>query len=328
MSARFFINLGKPLKPYSELPDNGVFLKGDNGCVVILIHGLTGTPNEMKFLAGVLHKKGYSVSCPRLANHGQPMRVLKDTKWQDFYQTARTALLSLAQLTEQPGASQLTLKADPAVPLERQGLIKEVEGNNHTIFVAGLSMGALLALLLAAEFPTKISGVSCLSPTLFYDGWNMPWYRCFLPFLYLTPLKHFFYFKEDPPYGIKNEQIREWVHRYYSQAAINDIEGVAQHGYPFFPITLLYELHLLVKDLSKRLAEVRIPVQLIQAKEDDVTSVKNSQFIYERVGSSKKEMVLLDNSYHMITADQERDKVAEKMEKFFRGIYQPGGSNA
>ena len=62
------------------------------------------------------------------------------------------------------------------------------------------------------------------------------------------------------------------------------------------------------------------PVQLIQAKDDDVASVKNSKFIYDKVRSEIKEMVLLYNSYHVITADQERETVAEKVADFFHRL--------
>lgn len=292
MSVRFSVNLRKlsNLKAATNsLSETGLSLKGNNGGVVILIHGLTGTPNEMKFLANFLNKKGYSIVCPRLANHGEPLEILKETKWQDFYQTVRQAFM-------------------------------QVKDNGGLIFAAGLSMGALFALLLAEEFPDKIAGVSCLSPTLFFDGWNRPWYRCFLPLSYITGLMHFFYFKEGPPYGIKNEQIRKLIHKYYSTASMYDLEGVARYGYPYFPVTLLYQLELLVKYLSGRLANIRVPVQLIQAKDDDMTSPKNSQFIYDRVKSEIKEIVLLYNSYHVITADQERDKVAHAMENFFNCI--------
>jgi carboxylesterase len=59
------------------------------------------------------------------------------------------------------------------------------------------------------------------------------------------------------------------------------------------------------------------PVQLIQAKDDDVASVKNSKFIYDRISSKTKEIVLLYDSYHVITADQERETVAERVTGFF-----------
>jgi len=67
---------------------------------------------------------------------------------------------------------------------------------------------------------------------------------------------------------------------------------------------------------------------MIQASEDDMTSVKNSQYIYDRVASAQKEIVLLHDSYHVITADQERRKVAQKMNEFFCRVLgvEPGGA--
>lgn len=265
-----------------------IYLKGNNGSAVILIHGLTGCPQEMKFLAKYLNaEKGYSVMCPRLANHGEPIHVLKHTKWQDFYESVRRAMLEIAD-------------------------------QHENIFAAGLSMGALLALLLADEYKNKITAVSCLSPTLFFDGWNVPWNHWLLPLAYFTPLKNYIYIKEEPPYGIKNTRLQQRMHKQYSKAELYDSKNVAHHGYAYFPVTLFYQLHLLVKYLSTRLSNINVPVQLIQASQDDVTSVRNSQFIYDRINSEKKEMVLLDNSYHVITADQEREKVAQKMYSFFK----------
>lgn len=201
-------------------------------------------------------------------------------------------------------------------------IITEGEGAGHSgpIFVSGLSMGALLALLLADEFKEKVAGVSCLAPTLFYDGWNSPDSKFWLPLGYKTFLKYFFYFKEEPPYGIKNEVIRDRIHKYYKQARLEDTENAAQYGYPYFPVTLLHQMHLLVDHLNKRLPHIHAPVQLIQAKDDDTASIKNSKYIYDNIGSEIKEMILLYDSYHVITADQERDTVAQKVESFFSAI--------
>jgi carboxylesterase len=267
-----------------------VYSKGSNGSAVILIHGLTGSPHEMKFLAKFLNtEKGYSVICPRLANHGKPIQVLKRSTWQDFYESVRQAFF-------------------------------EVEKQHDHIFAAGLSMGALLSLLLAHEFKNKVKAVSCLSPTLFYDGWNIPWYQRFLPIAYFTPLKNFIYFKEEPPYGIKNEKMQQLIHRIYSKALLYEDKDVAHYGYAYFALTLFYQLHLLKKHLSTMLSDIKNPVQLIQAAQDDVTSVENSKFIYDRIDSPKKELLLLENSYHVITADQEREKVAQNMYTFFNSI--------
>ncbi len=61
-----------------------------------------------------------------------------------------------------------------------------------------------------------------------------------------------------------------------------------------------------------------MPVQLIQARDDDMTSIRNSTFIYDKIGSALKEIVLLDDCYHVITADQERATVARSMDSFFQ----------
>ena len=92
----------------------------------------------------------------------------------------------------------------------------------------------------------------------------------------------------------------------------------------YFPVTLFCELRLLIQHLKKKLPLIRIPVQLIQAQEDDMTSVKNSQFIHDKIHSPVKEIFLLHNSYHVITADQERETVAVKMNEFFSRIKNNG----
>ena len=267
-------------------PKPGVFMPGRNGRAVILIHGLTGTPAEVRFLAWFLNTHGYTVSCPRLANHGQPLHILKMTRWEEFYASVRKSY-------------------------------EELRADHDEIFVSGLSLGALLALLLAEEMQAGVAGVSCLSPTLFYDGWNVPWYYFFLPLASRTPLRNFTYFKEEPPYGLKSAQIRAKVHEFYEHADIHDMHDVDRFGYPFFPVRLLAELHRLVAHLEPRLPRVQSPCQIIQARNDDVSSVKNAQRIYDRVSSARKEIVSLEDSYHVITADQERAKVAQSMLDFF-----------
>jgi carboxylesterase len=290
MSVVFSLRLKKSRIPAdaASAEQDSIFMKGSSGALVILIHGMTGSPNEMKSLAASLNRKGYSVVCPRLANHGEPLDVLKKSKWRDFYESVRRIMTD--------------------------GEASEASG---PVFVSGLSMGALLALLLADEFKERVAGVSCLAPTLFYDGWNSQESKFWLPLGYKTFLKHFFYFKEEPPYGTKNEIIRERIHKYYSEARLEDTETAAQYGYPYFPVTLLHQMHLLVGHLTKRLPHIQTPVQLIQAKDDDTASLRNSKYIYDNIGSGVKEMILLYDSYHVITADQERDTVARKVEGFF-----------
>jgi len=295
MSIKFALRLHETSDSWlrgMENRKNGLWLEGSNGASVILIHGLTGMPGEMKMLATALNEAGYSTIIPLLANHGKTLSVLKRTAWRDFYSSVRDAFMK----------------------------IKGPAGAKGPIFVVGLCFGALLGLQLTDEFPDEIAGISCLAPTFFYDGWNTPWSSHLLPLAYKTPLKHFFYFKENSPYGVKNRVIRGRIHRYYSHAGLNDLQKVAEYGYPYFPVTLLHQHHLLAKRIMKRLPYIHTPIQLIQARNDDVTSVKNSKYVYERVGSSVKEILLLENCYHLITVDEEHEKMEQSVVDFFNRL--------
>ncbi|MGE5309111.1 MAG: alpha/beta hydrolase [Deltaproteobacteria bacterium] len=290
MSLKFVIS--RPPKREVEQEAMGFRLNGTNKVHVLLVHGLTGTPVELYFLAGFLNRKGYSVTCPCLANHGRHIEILKKTTWQDCYASV------IGALEEIPDA--------------------------EPVYACGLSMGALLALLLSIDFPHRVQGVCAISPTLFYDGWNMPWYRSLLRVAYLWPLRDFLYFKEESPYGIKNTTIRDAVDRQYRESDFHDTATARKYGYPYFPLALLYQLDLLVRFLTARLPSVTAPVQLIQALDDDMTSLKNSQFIYDSISSDTKELAIFNDSYHVITADQERQKVALKIDEFFRRCRESG----
>ncbi len=271
--------------------EGNIFFQGTNGATVILIHGLTGSPRETAYLAQYLNRKGgYTVLCPRLANHGQPMDIFRKTKWQQMYESVRKAFLA-----------------------------REAAGDKN-IFVSGLSVGALLALLLAHEFKGRVKGVSCLSPIFFFDGWNAPKTRFLLPLGFYTPLKYYLFFKDGFPYGIKNAIIRQRIHEYYDQRTVHDLGEVTKNGYPFYPIALLYQHRLLVSHLKQKMADIEAPVQVIQAQEDDMSSVKNAHYVCDRVKSQVKEIVLLKDSYHVIVADQEREKVAYELQRFFDSL--------
>jgi len=268
-----------------NIPDSGFFLQGDTS-LCFLIHGLTGTPKEMSSIATRLNQKGYSVAAPLLSGHNQSISILKRKTWQELYAELKKEFL-------------------------------KYESSYNNIFVAGLSFGALLGLLLAYEFPDRIRAVNCFSPTLFFDGWATPKSSILLPLIYKTPLKYYLYFKEEFPYGIKNQKLRSRIEGFYKQAELFDYSKVHLYGYPVIPVACMYQNHLLARYIISRLGKINVPIQLLQAKDDDVTSPKNSAYIYEHIASQEKEIMLLEDSYHIITADQERDKVIEQTALFF-----------
>lgn len=269
----------------TDIPDSGFFLSGDKN-LCFLIHGLTGTAREMNSIAQRLNKQGFSVASPMMLNHNKSISTLKRTSWQELYNSIRDEFLKYSH-------------------------------DYENIFVAGLSFGALIGILLAREFPEKIKALNCFSPTLFFDGWGNPKFKVFLPLIYRTPLKYWMYFKEEYPYGLKNERLRSKVESFYKDAGLFDYSKVHLYGYPVIPASCMYQNYLLAKKVISVLKEIKTPIQLLQARDDDVTSPKNSYCIYNRIGSRQKEIIFLENSYHIITADQERGKVAEQTVLFF-----------
>jgi carboxylesterase len=280
-----------------EVADRGIFLDASGPVVVLLLHGLTGTPTELAYVGYHLqYRGGYTVSIPRLVNHGQPLSVLARTTWTQLYDSSRFAFLEAREVAREKGAA---------------------------LVVGGLSLGAVTALLLAAEFPEDVAGVACLSPTLFYDGWNVPWLHRLLPLVDYTPLKYFAYFREEQPFGLKDSALREAVAARYDASSLRQSADVASHGYAHFPVRLFCEMRPLIARCKRRLPQVTSPLLLIQAEHDDMTSPRNSQFIYERVGSARRELVLLQESYHLITADLERATVARRLQRFCESVTVP-----
>jgi esterase/lipase len=47
-----------------------------------------------------------------------------------------------------------------------------------------------------------------------------------------------------------------------------------------------------------------------------MTGPRNSEFIRDRIGSARREMVTLEQSYHVVSADLERSAVAAHLQRF------------
>lgn len=291
----------RPQRPI-DLPDRGMFLEADGDCTVMLLHGLTGTPTELGYLAYHLQYRGrFAVNCPRLVNHGQPLGLLARTTWQELYESAREGFLESR---------------------------KAARERNVPLVIGGLSLGAVLCLMLAAEYPDDVAGVACLSPTLFYDGWNVPWMHKLLPLVDYTPLKYFSYFREDEPFGLRDEALREKVAAQYKKASLHDIGSASSLGYAHFPVRLFCEMRHLIARCKAILPQVSCPVLLVQAENDDMTSPRNSQYIFDNVSSTRRELVLLKESYHVVTADLERAKVAAEVQRFCESMFETNLSRA
>ncbi len=266
--------------------ENGIFLKG-NDKAVLLIHGITGTPAEMNYIARAIHKAGYTVICNTLPHHCSSLSELKKVTWQEILQFCKDDL-------------------------------EKLKKQYSRVFVGGLSMGALISMHLAYKLPQEVRGIIALSPTLFYDGWAIHKGQALMPLVWHIPfLRKAINIRESSPYGLKDEFLRENIRKFYSRAKVNDASGkTVMFGSPFFPLACLYQHSLFVKIIKKELSCIKSPVIILHARQDDMTSLRNAQYIFEHIGSEDKGLVVLEDSYHMIIIDKEKEKVAQEVVKF------------
>jgi len=268
----------------SCLGANGYYLPGGPDAV-LLIHGLTGTPAEMRPLAKRLNRRGFSVMCPELAGHCGSEDDLRRSKWRDWYRSV-------------------------------DGSFEALKLEHARVYVSGLSMGALLALKLADEKALRVDGLGLLSTTFFYDGWNMPRLRrkWLLPIVLYSPLRYFLSWEEPPPYGLKCERTRSMVH-----AVLQNRDAAASKKVGIFrtsAITIRESMRL-IHTARKSLPRVVSPTLIIHASEDDMASVKNAHYVEKHISARKVETFLVDDTYHVLTLDKRRNDVAQKLADFF-----------
>ena len=257
-------------------------LPGTNGKGVLLVHGLTGAPAEMKYLARKLNKAGFAVAAPLLAGHGHDAPTLLGTTWRDW-------LDSLSG-----GADRLASEVD-------------------TVSVAGICVGGALGLMLAAE-RGGIDAAAVYSMTFTYDGWNMKsWYsltaQCLQHIAHWPGLRTLS-FAEPYPFGLKDEKLREAAARPES----NLIEGALDR----LPMGSLYEMYKLGRHVERVGPDIRVPTLILHARDDDMSAPRNAYRLRAALGGPVR-LELLEDSYHMIHVDRERDRVAALTAEFFKG---------
>jgi carboxylesterase len=179
-----------------------------------------------------------------------------------------------------------------------------------TVSVGGLCIGATLALALAVEEP-ELLALSLLSVTLNYDGWTIPWYHWMLSLAYKTPIRNFYSLRERSPYGLKNAALRAKVAKSMQR------QGDSEIGAASLSMHHIFEARALARYVTKNIATIKADCLLIHAIDDDISTTANADLVYSGVSSQRRRKIFLDDCYHVITMDNERDLVARETQYFF-----------
>jgi carboxylesterase len=223
------------------------------GC--LLIHGFTGAPKEMRWMGDYLAGRGISALGVRLAGHATRPDDMIRSRWTDWLASVEDGYALL------------------------RGLAAD-------IYLIGLSMGGVLALLMSTRLDVR--GVVAIS----------------------TPYR----LREDPRLRYTDQLSRIWRYMPKSKAApgsgwFDRDAWKDQVSYPENPVRSIGELNRLITAMRTALPQVQVPVLLIHSKDDEYVPPENLERIYaELVNVSDKTKLYVTGSGHVITRDAAREQ--------------------
>lgn len=175
------------------------------------------------------------------------------------------------------------------VAAAEQGLA-EARGSCDRVVVFAQSFGAALAVHLAARHDGEVQGLALSSPYLF------DWRLAFVPIARLVV-------KEKEGVG---DDIRK--------------EHLTETAYERIPAEAIATMAEFLEVARRELPAVRVPALVFRPGADHTIPRRNPERVYERLGSSRKELVDCPNSYHVISLDHDAPMVAERVLAFLRSL--------
>ncbi len=160
------------------------------------------------------------------------------------------------------------------------------------IFITGLSMGGTLSLYMAGMYPDVFSGTAPINGAIFLK--NPDFAR--LAFGHNLP---------DTVPGVGSD---------IKQPSITELV------YPVVPVPAVRQIYALMGATRDLLPAVQCPTLVFQSRDDHVVHPDNAPFIYENIAATDKELIWLENSYHVATLDYDKELIAEKILGFIQRL--------
>jgi len=238
------------------------------GC--LCLHGFAAAPAEVRWLADhLVQQLGWTVYAPRLAGHGTQERDLIRTRWQDWYATALDGYEILRQQCEH-------------------------------VFIAGFSMGGMLALKLASE--VSIEAVAVLSAPLWFDRSQVR----------LVQLLHPFF----PMWNIEHDQALAQAILDEQQARQEPVIG--RTHYKRWATSAIDQVHQLAQVACECAPRIACPSVLIYGARDELALPEHMVYLAQHIGSSVVQTHLIPECDHVLTQNRHHPHVFQQVEAFFR----------
>jgi carboxylesterase len=248
---------------------------------LLLIHGLLSSPKEFGLINHALRMRGVEPISLRIEGYtdGQARRPVS---WRNWLSAVHAAI-------------------DEAVPKDRP------------VALGGLCSGGLLAAAVALARPERVGSVALLSPTFKYDGWGLSWWTGLRGLAYLLGLDRHISIAECQPYGVKNERIRRWVIAELTEQAQSPV-GPAK-----LPLWAIRQTEELATFVLGQLRQIQCRTLVMHARDDELSSLGSAETAVAQIPAEARKLIVLENSYHMITIDNDRALVAEELASFVSG---------
>jgi carboxylesterase len=156
------------------------------------------------------------------------------------------------------------------------------------IFLVGFSMGGTISLLLATQM--ACSGIVSLSaPIVVQDK------RIKLLFL-----------------------VRPFIRYWKKKSVSSSVSFPEEIVYSRYPLAAVSQFNKLLAYTRERLDEVRCPVLLFHARGDRRVTPQNASWIFEKISSKEKRISLLEDSCHVITRSDDKDRIMKEILTFIQ----------
>ncbi len=236
----------------------------------VLFHGMTGEPYEMGELGEILIAKGYEVSIPLLPGHRTSIEDLCGVHTNTFVEVAEDALLRAAG---------------------------KVRGG---VFIAGLSFGALISLLLAERCSSLVKGAALLS----------------LPFKFRSPVVEagLSMLSCLPEFVLDQLPVKAKTKRLRGSLAIE------QRAYPVHSMGAGARVVSLRRTAIKNLDQVRAPLLALYDPRDHLVSKDSVKILADGVKNTSLDVVAVPKGEHELTLGHSRALVISEVVKFFDSL--------
>lgn len=236
---------------------------------ILLLHGFGGSVAHMRPLGDALHERGFTVKGVNLPGHAVDEAAMGETGWQDWLQAAKEATVELRKSCE-------------------------------TVTVCGLSMGGVLALLIAEQM--KIDACVPISAPMATRNKLMPLAGILAPFY--------------PRISWASQERRH-----------PGLDREYDFGYSGFPTRKAADLSRLIHLARRNLFNITCPILCVQSGGDEVIWRGSADRILNGVDSEDKQKLWLKDAPHVCTISHELTAIVDAVTALVQWVAEEARKN-